>query len=55
MGGPKDVAMLFSKEEIQSDFSNYEIMELREEEVELSEGMYHNGKGSVIRFVGRKR
>jgi 2-polyprenyl-3-methyl-5-hydroxy-6-metoxy-1,4-benzoquinol methylase len=55
VGGPKDLGMLFSIEEIQNDFSDFEIIELKETEVELKEGLYHNGKGSVIRFVGRKK
>jgi Methyltransferase domain len=55
VGGPKDVAMLFSIDELKSDFSNYEIIELAEKEIELSEGLFHNGQGSVIRFVGRKK
>ena len=55
VGGPKDIAMLFSMDEIKSDFVNYEIIELVEKEIELSEGLFHNGKGSVIRFVGRKK
>jgi SAM-dependent methyltransferase len=55
VGGPKDLASLFSLEEIQSDFKNYEILELAELEIELSEGLFHNGTGSVIRFVGRKK
>lgn len=55
VGGPKELAMLFSKEEISSDFSNYEILVLEEVEIELSEGFFHNGIGSVIRFVGRKK
>jgi len=55
VGGPKDIAMLFSIDELKSDFMNYEIVELVEKEIELSEGLFHNGKGSVIRFVGRKK
>ena len=55
IGGPKDIAMLFSIDELKSDFVNYEIIELVEKEIELSEGLFHNGKGSVIRFVGRKK
>lgn len=55
VGGPKDIESLFSIEEIQSDFPDYEIIELEEKEIELNEGLFHNGKGSVIRFVGRKR
>lgn len=54
VGGPKDVASLFSIEEIKSDFVNYEVIELEEKEIELSEGSFHNGRGSVMRFVGRK-
>lgn len=55
VGGPKDIAMLFSIDELELDFVNYEIIELVEKEIELSEGLCHNGKGSVIRFVGRKK
>jgi 2-polyprenyl-3-methyl-5-hydroxy-6-metoxy-1,4-benzoquinol methylase len=55
VGGPKDIASLFSIDEIKSDFANYEIIELVEKEIELNEGQFHNGKGSVIRFVGRKK
>jgi 2-polyprenyl-3-methyl-5-hydroxy-6-metoxy-1,4-benzoquinol methylase len=55
MGGPRELDMLFSIEEIQSDFVNYEIIELLETEVDLNEGAFHKGKGSVIRFVGRKK
>ncbi|WP_339924513.1 class I SAM-dependent methyltransferase [uncultured Cyclobacterium sp.] len=54
IGGPKDMDSLFSIEEIKADFSNYTIILLEEKEVELGEGLYHNGKGSVIRFVGKK-
>ena len=54
VGGPKDVDSLFSIEEIKADFPNYEIIELEEKEIELNEGLFHIGTGSVIRFVGRK-
>ena len=55
VGGPKDIAMLFSMDELKSDFDNYEIIELIEKEIELNEGLFHNGQGSVIRFLGRKK
>jgi len=55
VGGPRDLKSLFSIEEIKSDFANYDIIELEEKEIELSEGLYHNGTGSVIRFVGQKK
>ena len=54
VGGPKDIESLFSVDEIKSDFPNYTIIELVEQEIELNEGLYHNGIGSVIRFVGQK-
>jgi len=55
VGGPKDLPSLFSVDEVKTDFANYEILELEEKEIELSEGLFHNGTGSVIRFVGRKK
>ncbi|HEX7845651.1 MAG TPA: class I SAM-dependent methyltransferase [Chitinophagaceae bacterium] len=55
VGGPKDIESLFSINEIMTDFANYDIIELNEVEITLSEGLYHNGQGSVIRFVGQKR
>ena len=54
VGGPKDIDQLYSIEEIKKDFQGFEIIELIETEVELSEGSFHIGLGSVIRFIGRK-
>ena len=54
VGGPKDIDTLFSIDEIKKDFLNFDIIELSEQVVELNEGKYHVGKGSVIRFVGKK-
>lgn len=55
VGGPKDIESLFSIDEIKSDFPDYDIIELVETEIELSEGVFHNGTGSVIRFLGKKK
>lgn len=55
VGGPKDIDSLFSIDEIKADFPNYEFIELEEKEIELNEGLFHNGTGSVIRFIGRKK
>lgn len=54
-GGPRDVNMLYSTGEILADFNNYDILELNELVIEQEEGLYHSGKGWVIRFTGRKR
>jgi SAM-dependent methyltransferase len=53
-GGPKKEALLFSIEMIKNDFSNFEIIQLEEKEIELNEGGYHQGKAKVIRFIGKK-
>ncbi len=55
VGGPKDLSTLFSLEEVQEIFSNFSILELKEEETSLEEGSYHVGLGSVIRFIGIKQ
>lgn len=53
-GGPKNEAMLFSKEEIKRDFSDFEIELLEENIVHRNEGKYHIGESAVIQFVGKK-
>ena len=53
-GGPKDPAMLYSKEDLVLLFPKYNIILLEEKEVELNEGLYHVGRSSVIRYVGVK-
>ncbi len=54
VGGPQDLGMLFSTTEIAADFNGYDITLLEEREMVLEEGRYHEGKGSVIRFIGIK-
>ncbi len=54
VGGPREIDMLFSMQELEADFAGYEVVQLAEEVVELNEGPFHSGTGSVIRFVGRK-
>jgi SAM-dependent methyltransferase len=54
IGGPRDEALLFTAEQIAADFAELETIELTQSEIQLSEGLLHNGTGSVIRFTGRK-
>jgi methyltransferase family protein len=54
VGGPDNLNMLFSIQEIQQDFSEFEIIVLEEKEFEFKEGKFHNGIGKVIRFIGKK-
>lgn len=53
-GGPKNLAMLFSKQELQSDFSEFSELNISEIETILNEGPYHQGTASVIRVIGIK-
>lgn len=54
VGGPKDIDMLFNQKELETDFSSFDIQLMEECEIELNEGLYHNGRGSVMRFIGTK-
>lgn len=54
VGGPPIPDLLYDINELQSIFSDFEHIYAKEEVVELAEGLYHNGKGSVVRFIGKK-
>jgi SAM-dependent methyltransferase len=53
-GGPRDIDMLFSKEELQSDFGSFSKLTISETDVQLDEGPFHQGTASVIRVIGIK-
>lgn len=53
-GGPRNEDLLYSLEDIYSDFHELELEKFSKEEIQLSEGNLHNGPASVIRFVGKK-
>jgi hypothetical protein len=55
VGGPDNPELLFTEDEIKRDFSSCEVIELKNEVVRLNEGRFHVGKGSVIRFIGKKK
>lgn len=55
IGGPRDLDMLYSIEEIESIFKEFNPVILEEKLVALQEGSGHSGTGSVIRFVGTKK
>lgn len=54
VGGPKNIDILYSLEEIKEYFAPLEEQMMTKTEVELSEGKYHQGTGSVVRYTGRK-
>lgn len=53
-GGPKNINMLFSEEELLEDFKELKEIKIESLETELDEGTFHNGTASVIRFIGKK-
>lgn len=53
-GGPKNLDLLYSQEEIKDDFSQFKILKIEERILNLNEGTYHQGESAVIRFIGRK-
>lgn len=53
-GGPKEKELLYSLEEIVNDFIELDFVKFSKEIIELNEGKFHEGKGSVVRFVGIK-
>lgn len=53
-GGPQNIDMLFSKEELENDFSGFSNLEITETEVNLDEGAFHRGTAAVIRVLGKK-
>ena len=46
--------MLFNEEEVLKEFSNLKFKTFCTEIIDLKEGKYHVGKGSVVRFVAIK-
>lgn len=53
-GGPKQLDMLFSEEEIKNEFPNIKFEILTTEIININEGLYHQGTASVVRFIGIK-
>lgn len=54
-GGPKHWEMLYDLEELKTDFSDFDFQEAYISETILNEGVYHQGKASVVRLFGTKR
>ena len=54
-GGPKQVDLLYTAEQLKKDFAQAEVVELQEAVVELEEGRLHSGPGAVVQGVFRKK
>jgi len=53
-GGPQDLGMLYSFEDIKNDFKEMRPILLEEKNVFIKEGEKHSGEACVIRYVGEK-
>ena len=53
-GGPKDLDLLYSVEELENIFNHSLIHKLEEVIIDLDEGTAHQGKASVIRLILQK-
>ena len=53
-GGPRNIEMLFSVEEMKSDFRNLDEINCWTEDILFDEGIFHQGNASVIRVLGKK-
>ena len=53
-GGPKNPDLLYSLEDIYTDFNELEIDTFSKDVIYLKESRFHEGDASVIRYVGHK-
>jgi SAM-dependent methyltransferase len=53
-GGPREIDLLFSEEELAGDFSEMKKLEIKSELTLLSEGEFHQGPAAVINLLGNK-
>jgi SAM-dependent methyltransferase len=54
-GGPREESMLFSVEELRTDFEPAILRELDRHLVQVDEGLHHRGDASVVRLIAVKR
>lgn len=53
-GGPKDLDMLVSLDEITADFTGFEQLHAYSGTREVNEGEFHHGKAMVTQYIGKK-
>lgn len=53
-GGPKDLDLLYTAEQLRSDFQAMEILLIEEALITLDEGELHRGPAATVRLVARK-
>lgn len=53
-GGPKDLKMLFAKEQLVEDFNGMQDVLIEEMEMDLDEGPFHQGNACIIQMIAKK-
>jgi SAM-dependent methyltransferase len=53
-GGPQNIDMLYSKEELEDDFKLMKIIVLEKKIITLNESVYHKGEAAVLRLIAVK-
>lgn len=53
-GGPQVAELLYSAEELQHDFSEFETISIETSIKEIEEGKYHKGTSAVIQVIAEK-
>lgn len=53
-GGPKDLAMLWSRGELEGDFAGMQHLVIEEKDIILNEGPFHHGTASVIQLTAQR-
>lgn len=54
-GGPPQVTHLYTEALLREAFADFEVIELRDYEEELTEGDHHHGRSALIGLVARRR
>jgi len=53
-GGPQQLDMLLSLEELETDFASLDIQLLEQKRIIIDEGIYHRGQAEVVRLIAKK-
>ena len=53
-GGPPHLSHLYTAQMLRSAFASLEILELREYEADIAEGVQHHGRSALIGLLARK-
>lgn len=54
-GGPKDIGLLYTLEDLKQDFTDLDIVIAKQEQIHLNEGKHHVGLADVVRCVFKKK